>query len=233
MATDLLPMSILRRLWQKLFLRVEDAYRFPSQDPTSQACPVLCGNGVVEAIDIPSRASIGLPQGHRRSENRCHLNESCASGVAHTPSSVDSGFCITVSLTPPLQPVVESKRRPLCNGSCPTVVPFYSVNTDPLDVHIVLSDGCPGCGGSVEDVSAAGLDGVREATWSQRERVAGILWQRPLFTSAPDTTPEHTRLQCVMGVPIRLDPAVVCDLDTGPFDRSCYESVFYDTICDG
>lgn len=233
METNLVPTSLLRRLWQKLFLRVEDAYRFPPQEPTCRTCPVLYGHGLVEAIDIPSPGSVGLPQGPLRSDSVCHVTDTGSTGVAETPSSIDSGFSAAPAMTPPLQPVAEGKRGSQCNDFCPAVVPFYSVNTDPLDVHIVITDDCPSCGGSVEDVCVAGLDGIGETTWDQGERMAGILWKRSLFISAQETPPEPKQPLCTMGMPIRLDPAVVCDLDTGPFDRPCCESVFFDAISEG
>lgn len=235
MTTKVAALGFFRRLWQKLFRRVEDAYGF--QQPPAAAGPAASptrNNGLVEAVDISAPASLDPLRGLGGKCGQQHESSSPAepAETSATSCSVDTTFAAAARAAT-LRPLLEMKSGSLNSGTCP-VVPFYSVNTDPLDLQLVAADGGPegserrdSSGGGIAAL-VAGFDAAAEKAWNDDSCSANMVWQRPLFWG--ETTAEHRPQRRVMGMAVRLDPAIVCDLDSGPFDRPCCESVFYTEV---
>lgn len=223
METKVANAGFFRRLWQKLFHRAEDAYSFRQPPATSSAtASPTRNNGLVEAVDITTAASLAVlhgPRGANSQEQEASPADAAPTTCA-TPSTVTAVAAAAARATP-LRLLSESRDGPLSNGSC-SVFPYYSVNTDPLDVQLIMANGTTN---NTSGIAAflGGFDAIGENAPDEEPHFVGVFWQRP--RSADDYVRE--RPWCVMGVPVRLDPAVVCDLDSGPFDRPCCQSVFF------
>nr|XP_054919612.1 uncharacterized protein LOC129381099 [Dermacentor andersoni]XP_054919613.1 uncharacterized protein LOC129381099 [Dermacentor andersoni] len=223
METKVATAGFFGRLWQKLFRRAEDAYSFrqPPATPSATASPTR-NNGLVEAVDITDTASLAVlhePRGSNSKRQEASTADA-APTTCPTPSTVAAVAAAAARATP-LRLLSENKGGQLSNNGC-SVLPYYSVNTDPLDVQLVIANGAAS---NTSGFAAflGGIDTVGENTADEEPDFVGVFWQRPC--SADYCAQERPR--CVMGVPVRLDPAVVCDLDSGPFDRSCNQSVFF------
>ncbi|KAH7982605.1 hypothetical protein HPB52_006111 [Rhipicephalus sanguineus] len=222
METKVAPSGFFRKLWQKLFRRVEDAYGFrqPPGTPSTTASPTR-NAGLVEAVDITTPAGLDVLRGSldcNRKVQKSSVPED-ASTTCATPTSV-AATVAAGSRAAPLRPLPESRGRSLSDGL--SIFPFYSINTDPLDVQLIEADGAAiNAGGDAEFHGYSGV--VTENVVEDEPRFIDAFWQ--WRRSADDSAQERPRR--VMGMPVRLDPAVVCDMDSGPFDRSCHQNVFF------
>ncbi|KAK8775868.1 hypothetical protein V5799_030786 [Amblyomma americanum] len=235
METKVAALGFLRRLWQKLFRRVEDAYGF--RQPPAAAGPTVSpasNNGLVEAVDISAPASLAPLQELGGKDGQQHESSSTAepAAVCVTSCSVGTRFTAAAARPAALRPRSEIKDGSVNSGAYPVAL-FYSVNTDPSDLQLVETDSGPEGSERCESGGAIAaldndFDAAAEKACNDEPGFVNISWQRPLFLG--ETTLERSPQRCVMGVPVRLDPAVVCDLDSGPFDRSCHESVFYTEV---
>ncbi|KAL1422666.1 hypothetical protein MTO96_003844 [Rhipicephalus appendiculatus] len=221
METKVGSAGFFRRLWQKLFRRVEDAYGSgqPPGTPSATASPTR-NTGLVEAVEITTPAGLDVLHGPQDSNRK--VQESSAPEDASTTCAATTSVATTVaagSRAAPPRPLPGSKGSSLRSDGY-SVFPFYSVNTDPLDVELVEADGAAiSSGGDATLPCGSVAENVVEK--EPRFVEAFCQWRR----SADDSAQERPR--GAMGVPVRLDPAVVCDMDSGPFDRSCHQNVFF------
>ncbi|KAH8033130.1 hypothetical protein HPB51_007747 [Rhipicephalus microplus] len=219
METNVRRAGFFRKLWQKLFRRVEDAYvvRQPPGTPSATASPAR-NTCLVEAVEITTPASLDVLRGPQDSNRK--VQESSASDDASTTHATMTSVTTSASFqAAPLRRLPGSKEALLSSDGF-SVFPYYSVNTDPLDVQLIEVE-CATINTGGDTTLHSGS--VAEHVVEEDPRFMEGFWQ--WLRSTDDSV--HDRLRKPMGVPVRLDPAVVCDMDSGPFDRSCHENVFF------